>query len=185
MMLLKRAQLPRNIPRVTQHVLRTVSRVRTQSTTAIPPSSGNRLFTALVAASVVGGLGGFLAADMFFPDRKQPAQKDYAKPKYGGPKEVAAAKKELQELLLPVREDKRERVSDDKKILETYGYSPNSYHPEHLHSMVVHVLSTEDVVKVVNVARKYRIPITAYSGGTSLEGHFSGVRTLLGIKDHN
>jgi D-lactate dehydrogenase (cytochrome) len=146
-----------------------------QSTTTVS-SSGNRLFTALVTASVVGGVGGFLLADMLFPNSRQPAQKYYTEPKYGGPKEVAAAKKELQELLLPVGEEKRPRVSDNKKILETYGYSHNSYHPEHLHSMVVHVLSTEDVVKVVNVARKYRIPVTAYSGGTSLEGHFGGVR---------
>jgi FAD/FMN-containing dehydrogenase len=36
------------------------------------------------------------------------------------------------------------------------------------------VFSTEDVVKVVNVARKWRMPVTAYSGGTSLEGHFGG-----------
>lgn len=39
--------------------------------------------------------------------------------------------------------------------------------------------STEDVVKVVNVARKYRMPIIPYSGGTSLEGHFAGVRKYL------
>lgn len=36
--------------------------------------------------------------------------------------------------------------------------------------------STEDVVKVVDVARQYRIPVVPYSGATSLEGHFSGVR---------
>ncbi len=36
--------------------------------------------------------------------------------------------------------------------------------------------STEDVVKIVNVARKYRMPIVPYSGGTSVEGHFAGVR---------
>ena len=130
-------------------------------------------------ASIAGGVGGFIAADALFPtSSKQPAQKDYARPKYGGPKEVAAAKKELRDLLLPVEGDKRERVSDDKKTLEAYGYSHNSYHPEHLHSFVVRVLSTEDVVKVVNVARKYRVPVTAYSGGTSLEGHFSGVRPI-------
>ena len=35
--------------------------------------------------------------------------------------------------------------------------------------------STEDVVKVINIARKYRVPIVPYSGATSLEGHFSGV----------
>jgi FAD binding domain-containing protein len=44
---------------------------------------------------------------------------------------------------------------------------------------VVYPNSTEDVVKTVNVARKYRMPIIPYSGGTSLEGHFAGVRTHL------
>ena len=63
----------------------------------------------------------------------------------------------------------------DQKTLETYGYSPNSYHHAAPHSVVVRVFSTEDVVKVVKVARKWRMPITAYSGGTSLEGHFGGV----------
>jgi D-lactate dehydrogenase (cytochrome) len=44
---------------------------------------------------------------------------------------------------------------------------------------VVYPDSTEDVVKIVNVARKYRMPIIPYSGGTSLEGHFAGVRNHL------
>ncbi len=44
---------------------------------------------------------------------------------------------------------------------------------------MVYPNSTEDVVKIVNVARKYRMPIVPYSGGTSLEGHFAGVRTYL------
>jgi D-lactate dehydrogenase (cytochrome) len=44
---------------------------------------------------------------------------------------------------------------------------------------VVYPDTTEDVVKIVNVARKYRMPIIPYSGGTSLEGHFAGVRSHL------
>jgi FAD/FMN-containing dehydrogenase len=47
------------------------------------------------------------------------------------------------------------------------------------HSVVVYPDSTEDVVKIVNLARKYRMPIIPYSGGTSLEGHFAGVRNHL------
>ena len=35
--------------------------------------------------------------------------------------------------------------------------------------MVVFAQSTEDVVIAVNVSRKYRVPIIAYSGTTSLE----------------
>jgi len=38
--------------------------------------------------------------------------------------------------------------------------------------------STEDVVKIVNIAKKYRVPIVPYSGATSLEGHFSGVDAM-------
>ena len=44
--------------------------------------------------------------------------------------------------------------------------------------------STEDVVKIVNVARKYRMPIVPYSGGTSVEGQFAGVRPLILPRDH-
>jgi D-lactate dehydrogenase (cytochrome) len=43
------------------------------------------------------------------------------------------------------------------------------------HDVVVFPRSTEDVVKIVKVAIKYRMPITPYSGGTSLEGHTRGV----------
>jgi hypothetical protein len=34
-------------------------------------------------------------------------------------------------------------------------------------------------VKVVKIAREYRVPITPYSGATSLEGQFSGVSVML------
>lgn len=36
-------------------------------------------------------------------------------------------------------------------------------------TVVVFAQSTEDVVIAVNVSRKYRVPIIAYSGATSLE----------------
>ena len=66
-------------------------------------------------------------------------------------------------------------VNTDPHVLEFYGSSDKSYHPASPHSVVVHPVSTEEVVEVVNVARKYRVPIVPYSGATSLEGHFSGV----------
>lgn len=70
------------------------------------------------------------------------------------------------------------KVVTDHDSLVTYGSSPNSYHPASPHAVAVRVHSTEDVVKVVNVARKYRIPIVPYSGATSLEGHYSGVSAI-------
>ena len=38
--------------------------------------------------------------------------------------------------------------------------------------------STEEVSTIVKIANKYKIPVTPYGGGTSLEGHFSGVRHI-------
>lgn len=90
--------------------------------------------------------------------------------KYASPEEMRNAIQELREAL--PRED---AVTTDKDVLETYGHSDNSYHPTSPHSVVVRASSTDDVVKVVNIARKYRVPIVPYSGATSLEGHFSGV----------
>ncbi|KAF5386827.1 hypothetical protein D9615_001627 [Tricholomella constricta] len=65
-------------------------------------------------------------------------------------------------------------VDTDADTLRTYGFSENSYHPASPHSVVVRPTCTSDVVKIVNISRKYRIPITPYSGATSLEGHTSG-----------
>jgi len=47
------------------------------------------------------------------------------------------------------------------------------------HTVVVHPESTEDVVKIVKIAVKYRMPITPYSGGSSLEGSFRAVSVTL------
>jgi hypothetical protein len=47
-----------------------------------------------------------------------------------------------------------------------------------LPSVVVYPASTEDVVKIVRIATTYKVPITVYSGATSLEGHYRAVRTV-------
>lgn len=84
------------------------------------------------------------------------------------------------------------KVSTHPDDLHDHGFSPNDHHPGESwgkfcmisdwiyfagmdHSVVVYPESTDDVVKIVNIATKYRIPITAYSGATSLEGHYRGV----------
>ena len=43
------------------------------------------------------------------------------------------------------------------------------------HTVVVRPESTEDVAKVVKIAVKYKMPVTPYSGGSSLEGNFRAV----------
>lgn len=50
------------------------------------------------------------------------------------------------------------------------------------HTVVVYPTCTEDVVKVVKIANKYRMPVIPYSGATSIEGQFLGVRPLLDLR---
>ena len=126
----------------------------------------------LVLFATLGGLAGVVIASTLSPTKASELVqgKPSFKHRYASPSEAQKAIEELKGIF----QDKG-RVLTDQETLETYGYSPNSYHHAAPHSVVVRVLSTEDVVKVVKVARKWRMPITAYSGGTSLEGHFGGV----------
>lgn len=92
--------------------------------------------------------------------------------KFGSAKEFETALSELKAAL------EASQLSTDQDVLVAHGTSLNHHHPSSVHSVVVYPRSTEDVVKIVNISRKWRIPITPYSGGTSLEGHTSGVRFL-------
>ena len=130
----------------------------------------------LVLFATLGGLAGVVIASTLSPTKASELVE--GKPlfnyKYASPSEAHKAIEELKGIF-----SDKGRVLSDQETLETYGYSPNSYHHAAPHSVVVRVFSTEDVVKVVNVARKWRMPVTAYSGGTSLEGHFGGVSIPL------
>ena len=130
----------------------------------------------LVLFATLGGLAGLVIASTLSPTKASELVKGKPsfKHKYASPSEAQKAIEELKGIF-----PDKGRVKTDQETLETYGYSPNSYHHAAPHSVVVRVFSTEDVVKVVKVARKWRMPITAYSGGTSLEGHFGGVSLRL------
>ncbi|KAJ3561702.1 hypothetical protein NP233_g10031 [Leucocoprinus birnbaumii] len=103
---------------------------------------------------------------------KEETQKEEKQTRYATPEEVKAAIQELKDAFTSPQS-----VTTDPDALKTYGSSENSYHPAAPHAVIVRPTSTEDVVQIVNIARKYRVPITAYSGATSLEGHFSGYST--------
>jgi D-lactate dehydrogenase (cytochrome) len=107
------------------------------------------------------------------------SSREHSQSRYGTADEMQKAIAELRDAL-----PAKNAVSTDPDALTTYGSSPNSYHPESPHSVVVHVTSTEDVVKVVNIARKYRVPVVAYGGATSIEGHFSGVRPISNLGEN-
>ena len=134
-------------------------RSRDYSTAAESPNSKTKLPLQLLSAALLVAVGYGLAKADFGQD---------SQPAYASVKELQQAIAELQEALPG-------KVTTETIALDSYGSSSNSYHPSHPHSVVVHAQSTEDVVAVVNIARKYRVPIVPYGGATSLEGHYSGV----------
>ncbi|KAG1826120.1 FAD-linked oxidase-like protein [Suillus subaureus] len=90
-------------------------------------------------------------------------------PTYGSPENVRKAIEELRDAL-----PGKNRVQTSPDSLRVHGSSDHSYHPSCPHSVVVMAHTTDDVVKVVNISRKYRVPIIALGGATSIEGHFTG-----------
>ena len=139
----------------------------TQSSSVPPRVTRNNHFGLLAMIAFFSGTLGYSFSE--WQSRSQAGSQSGA-PKYASPAEVAAAIKELKAAF----PDKK-TVITDPATLKTYGSSENSYHPSSPHSVVVHVKSTEDVSQVMKIANKYRVPVTPYGGGTSLEGHYSGV----------
>ncbi|KAJ7702238.1 D-lactate dehydrogenase cytochrome oxidoreductase [Mycena rosella] len=121
------------------------------------------LFQTLFYAFLIAQVSNYVDST-FFP----PASED-TPPKYASPAELRIAIQKLRTAF-----PDKGSVDTTLDVLKTTGSSENSYHPASPHSVVVRVKSTEDVVKVVNIAREFKVPITAYSGATSLEGQFSG-----------
>ncbi|KAG6878896.1 hypothetical protein C0992_006833 [Termitomyces sp. T32_za158] len=87
------------------------------------------------------------------------------KPKYGTPKDFERAIQELKAAFPDA-----DTVSTDPEDLRIHGFSVYDYRPGRLHSVVFYPTSTEDVVRMVMIATKYKMPVIPYSGATSLEG---------------
>ncbi|KZS99897.1 uncharacterized protein LAESUDRAFT_765110 [Laetiporus sulphureus 93-53] len=86
---------------------------------------------------------------------------------YGTPEDFRKAVVELRNAL-----PAQNTVSTDSAVLKTHGDSRFDYHPESPPTVVAFPNSTEDVVAIVKIALKYKMPIIPYSGATSLEGNF-------------
>jgi D-lactate dehydrogenase (cytochrome) len=72
-----------------------------------------------------------------------------------------------------------DNVSTIDSDLEHHAGSEWSSHvrsPDHKPFLVLYPTSTEDVSRIMKVCHQRKIPVTAYSGGTSLEGHFTATR---------
>ncbi|KAJ6546996.1 D-lactate dehydrogenase cytochrome oxidoreductase [Mycena capillaripes] len=121
------------------------------------------LLQSLVYALLITQAANYVDSKVFPPANEEDS------PQYASPAELRIAIQKLRETF-----PEQGRVDTNPDTVKTAGSSENSYHPASPHSVVVRAKSTEDVVKAVNIAREFKVPITAYSGATSLEGHFSG-----------
>ncbi|KAF1831329.1 hypothetical protein BDW02DRAFT_572171 [Decorospora gaudefroyi] len=73
----------------------------------------------------------------------------------------------------------RENLSLDKHELESHAGSSWSSHPSQPGDVpycVVRPASTQEVSAIMKICHERRIPVTPYSGGTSLEGHFAATK---------
>lgn len=73
----------------------------------------------------------------------------------------------------------KEHVSTEEGDLQSHSGSDwSSYTTKDSERpfMIVSPLTTEEVSKIMRVCHTRQIPVTGYSGGTSLEGHFSATR---------
>jgi len=94
---------------------------------------------------------------------------------YGGPKDWESALPLLRNIVGD------ENVDLDEDELYRHGTSEwSSYIPSPTARFEPHVIvypsTTEQVSDIARVAHKYRLPIIPFSGGTSLEGHLSGIK---------
>jgi len=155
--------------------LRNLKPVRLVGRRSASSNARGSFSSALPTSTIVVGLLGVGSAAYAYGlglgnGRAAPFAQDTSpsKPKYGGQKEVQQAIKELQAAL-------PSQVRVDILTVEAYGSSPYNYLPGLPHAVHVAATSTEDVVKVVNISRKYKVPIIPFGGGNSLEGQFTGV----------
>lgn len=73
----------------------------------------------------------------------------------------------------------KDNVSTNEGDLQSHSGSDWSSYTTKEHEkpfLIVFPDSTEEVSRLVKICHDRRIPVTAYSGGTSLEGHFSATR---------
>ncbi|RDW83542.1 uncharacterized protein DSM5745_03868 [Aspergillus mulundensis] len=65
-------------------------------------------------------------------------------------------------------------ISTDEEDLKNHGYSQySSTNIDRLPVAVAYPQSTEDVAAIARICHEYRVPMIAFSGGSSIEGHFS------------
>ncbi|KAK1835515.1 mitochondrial D-lactate dehydrogenase 1 [Podospora conica] len=72
-------------------------------------------------------------------------------------------------------------VADDLHAHSTSEWSSHQSDPAHAPFCVVYPSTTDEVSLIMKVCHSRRIPVVGYSGGTSLEGHFTPTRGGISI----
>lgn len=102
------------------------------------------------------------------------SQEDSGPPRKGSTSDLTHAISDLHQAFRGT-----DRVLTDSEVLKTYGLPKYTTYigseDARPHGVVVLPLSTEDVVAIVSIARKWGVPIVPLGNGTSLEGHTGGV----------
>ncbi|KAI1123917.1 putative D-lactate protein [Nemania abortiva] len=94
-------------------------------------------------------------------------------PKYASLKDMELALNEIRQDIKALGENE-DIISTDAEDLHAHGYSEwSTVNPDGLPVAVAYPRSTEQVSVIARICHKYHVPIIGYSGGSSLEGHFS------------
>lgn len=108
--------------------------------------------------------------EFLFPNTSTLPLKACVPPMYGDPQLL------IDELRVLLKED---QISISKSELESHSdsfFSTDHPHEDEKPDAIVYPSSTKEVSEILKLAHKHRVPITPYSGGTSLEGHYIPTR---------
>ncbi|KIW02297.1 glycolate oxidase, subunit GlcD [Verruconis gallopava] len=140
--------------------------------------SGGTVLAAIIFGAVLAGITGYKWGSMLHPNTETTSstlplsQSRPPKHKTDEPNLQAA----WADFVAIVGE---ENVSTAASDLDSHSGSSWSTHPSlptDRPFMVVKPLTTEDVSAIMKICHERRIPVTPYSGGTSLEGHYAATR---------
>lgn len=146
-----------------------------------PSQPSNAYTVGLVAGGVLAGLVG---GSMFSPRREAPAANskpstsstllvdDIVDPQYAGATELQNAIAEIKAVI------GQDHVHEKGEILTEHNdsvWQTRHARPNEVPNAVVYPKDTKEVSEVLKICHKYRVPVIPFSGGTSLEGHFTPV----------
>ncbi|KAJ5755881.1 Vanillyl-alcohol oxidase C-terminal subdomain 2 [Penicillium manginii] len=103
-------------------------------------------------------------------EHEQHRTNEQKKPSY-----VYASKEDMGRAILEIRKELGEEgITTDDDDLRQHGFSEwSSINIDQLPTAVAFPNSTEQVAKIARICSKYKVPMIPYSGGSSVEGHFS------------